>query len=286
MTKVLVLGSTGMLGSMVHGYLRKSGVAEVVGTRREQFDAEAFASGVPQPQPLDADYVVNCIGVIKPFCKDTDPAGVRRAIAVNAVFPHRLAAAAAAKGARVIQIATDCVYSGARGEYVESDPHDALDVYGKTKSLGEVFEGPVLNVRCSIIGPELKNHLSLLDWFLGNKDGAEVNGFTHHLWNGVTTLQFAKLCETVVRTPGLFDRLLKTSHLHHFVPNSSVNKYELLNLMNDAFGRKVQVRPVGDVGPRVDRTLSSKHAMLREVYPSRTMADALSELAAYLREAR
>ena len=283
MTRILVLGSSGMLGSMVYGYLRKNSAFQVTGTTREVFDAEAFVAGVPQKQQLDADYVVNCIGVIKPFCKDDDAAGVRRAIAVNAVFPHKLAAATAARGARVIQIATDCVYSGGKGQYVETDAHDALDVYGKTKSLGEVFDKTLLNVRCSIIGPELKNRVSLLEWFLGNKDGAELKGFTHHRWNGVTTLQFAKLCERIMETPGLYERLLATSHVHHFLPNSTVDKYQLLCLMNEVFGRKMTIRPVGDVGPPIDRTLASKYGLVDEVYPSGTMSDALRELVAYLR---
>lgn len=285
MTRVVVLGSSGMLGSMVHGHLRRNPALQVTGTTREVFDAETFASGAPQKQQLDADYVVNCIGVIKPFCKDDDPAGVRRAIAVNAVFPHKLAAAAKARGARVIQIATDCVYSGGKGQYLETDPHDALDVYGKTKSLGEVFDGTLLNVRCSIIGPELKNRVSLLEWFLGNKDGVELKGFTHHRWNGVTTLQFAKLCERIIETPGLYERLLAASHVHHFLPNSTVDKYQLLCLMNEAFGRKMTIRPVGDVGPPIDRTLVSKHALLREVYPAGSMREALVELAHVTRAA-
>lgn len=284
MTRVLVLGSSGMLGSMVHGYLRRNSALHVTGTTREVFDAEAFAAGAPQKQQLDADYVMNCIGVIKPFCKDDDAVGVRRAIAVNAVFPHKLAAAAAARGSRVIQIATDCVYSGAKGQYLETDPHDALDVYGKTKSLGEVFDKTLLNIRCSIIGPELKNRVSLLEWFLGNKAGAELKGFTHHRWNGVSTLQFAKLCERIVETPGLYERLLRMSHVHHFLPNSTVDKYQLLCLMNEAFGRKMKIQPVGDVGPPIDRTLASRHNLLHELYPAGTMSDALRELVAYLRE--
>jgi len=283
MTRVLVLGSSGMLGSMVHGYLRRNSSLQVTGTTRETFDAEAFALGAPQKQALDAEYVLNCIGVIKPFCKDNDAAGVRRAIAVNAVFPHRLAAAAKAQGARVVQIATDCVYSGAKGQYLESDPHDALDVYGKTKSLGEVFDGSLLNVRCSIIGPEVKNHVSLLDWFLGNPEGAELKGFTHHRWNGVTTLQYAKLCERIIQTSGLYERLLAMSPLHHFLPNSTVNKYELLGIMAEAFGRKVKIQAVGDVGPPVDRTIATKYSLLREAYPAGSMKDALAELAAYTR---
>lgn len=286
MTRVLVLGSSGMLGSMVYGYLRKNPSLQVVGTTREVFDAEAFTSGAPQKQQLDADWVLNCIGVIKPFCKDDDDAGVRRAITVNAMFPHRLAAVAKARGARVIQIATDCVYSGAKGQYLETDAHDALDVYGKTKSLGEVFDKTLLNVRCSIIGPELENRVSLLEWFLGNEDGTELKGFTHHRWNGVTTLQFARLCERIVLTGGLYERLLAASHVHHFLPNSTVDKHQLLCLMNEAFGRKMRIRPVGDVGPAIDRTLASKHALLREVYPAGSMRDALAELAAYVRGPR
>jgi dTDP-4-dehydrorhamnose reductase len=285
MTKVLVLGASGMLGSMVHGYLKRNSSLQVTGTTRETFDAQAFALGVPQVQALDADFAVNCIGVIKPFCKDNDAAGVRRAIAINADFPHKLAAAAKTEGARVIQIATDCVFSGAKGQYLESDPHDALDVYGKTKSLGEVFDGSLLNVRCSIIGPEKQNHVSLLDWFLGNPDGAELKGFTHHLWNGVTTLQYAKLCERVIETNGLYEKLLAISPIHHFLPNSRVNKYELLKMIGEAFCRKIDVQAVGDVGPPVDRTIGTKYSLLREAYPGGSMRDALGELAAYIRRA-
>jgi dTDP-4-dehydrorhamnose reductase len=284
MTRVIVLGARGMLGSMVARQLRRNPALEVIATTRAEFEAEAFASGVAQRQALDADYVINCIGVLKPYCKDSDPAGVRRAIAVNALFPHRLAAAARRAGARVLQIATDCVYSGARGEYVEADPHDPLDVYGKTKSLGEVLDGSVLNLRCSIVGPEPAAKVSLLEWFLSNPDGAEVKGFTHHRWNGVTTLQFARLCERIVCAPGTYERLLAHSPLHHFVPNDAVDKYELLCLMNEAFGRRIVVKAVSDIGPSVDRTLATRQGLLAELFPPATLRDALLELAHEMRE--
>jgi len=277
MKRVLVLGSTGMLGSMVHRVFADGGRLAVTGTDRASFDAEAFVRGERQRADLAADYVINCIGVIKPYCKDDDAAGVARAIAVNAQFPHRLGAAARQTGARVIQIATDCVYSGAKGRYVESDPHDALDVYGKSKSLGEVFDRSVLNVRCSIIGPELKSKVSLLEWFLANPEGASLNGFTHHHWNGVTTLQFAQLCEAIIAADA-WDRLVGTSPLHHFVPNSTVTKHELLQLMADVYRRKVTVRAVDSVGPPVDRTLASNFSMLTEWHRPMSMRDALTEL--------
>jgi dTDP-4-dehydrorhamnose reductase len=282
MTTVLVLGSTGMLGSMTFRYLRGIPKLQVLGATRDTFEAEAFALGISQRQSLNVDYIVNCIGVIKPFCKDGDAAGVRRAIITNALFPHRLAAAARASGARVIQVATDCVFSGAKGRYVEGDPHDALDAYGKTKSLGEVFDGSLLNIRCSTIGPELKNQANLLGWFLGHKDGTELKGFTHHLWNGVTTLQFARLCGMLVAGDGLYDRLLAVGHVHHFTPNSTVTKYQLLCQMNEAFDRKMTILPVSDIGPPIDRTITSRHSLLKEAFPAGTMRDAVGELAAYM----
>jgi len=277
--RVVVLGTTGMLGSMVFEHLKKNSDLTVSGTTRETLDAERFARGETQFR-FDADYVINCIGVIKPFCKDNDAEGVRRAIHINALFPHRLASEAKRAGARVIQIATDCVYSGTKGSYTETDAHDALDVYGKTKSLGEVFDRSLLNIRCSIIGPEIKNKVSLLEWFLGQPAGSELKGFSHHVWNGVTTLQFAKVCERILSDDKLYDGLLTASPTHHFVPNTTVTKFELLKLMNRAFKRDYVIQDVNNIGPSVDRTLSSNFRMLGEIYPALTMEAALNELAA------
>lgn len=280
MIRVLVLGAHGMLGSMVSRVLGRNRAFDVRSTTRTEFDAEEFALRGAGAPILHADYIVNCIGVIKPFCKDSDAVGVRRAIVVNGLFPHVLAQYARVQGSRVIQIATDCVYSGARGGYVESDVHDAVDVYGKSKSLGEVFDGSTLNVRCSIIGPEIKNRVSLLEWFLANSDGTEVNGFSHHLWNGVTTLQFASLCERVIES-GRYDELVGASRLHHFIPNSTVTKYELLKLMTEIYRKDLLIREVSDIGPPVDRTLRSQFKLLESLYGSRTMRDAIEELRAY-----
>ncbi len=281
-TKILVLGSTGMLGWVVKDYLEKNSNFNVVGTTREKsngsilFDAESFKGEASSLG--DFAYVINCIGIIKPYCKDNDPAGVQRAINVNGRFPWLLAKAADESGAKVIQIATDCVYSGTKGGYVESDLHDALDVYGKTKSLGEVFSSSnFLNVRCSIIGPEKKGKLSLLEWFLAQPSGAALSGFSHHLWNGVTTLQFAELCEKIIQK-NLFTELRKVASHHHFVPNNIVNKYELLNLMAKVFNRSYQIKNVSDVGPRVDRTLGTKLGALKEIYESKTIEQALIDI--------
>lgn len=198
-----------------------------------------------------ANYVVSCIGLIKHRFDEADPAGVERAIAVNALFPQRLGRAAQASGARVLQIATDCVYSGARGAYVETDPHDALDVYGKTKSLGECRGRAVSSLRCSIVGAELEGGPSLLEWFLAQPRGARLNGFTNHRWNGVTTLHFGKICAGIIKNS------LETGPLRHIVPGDSATKHELLSLFARVYGRgDVAIAPV-PAPTAVDRTLAT-----------------------------
>ena len=198
---VLVLGANGMLGSMVYDYFSQLPGFIVRGTVRPNELQDSYQSG--NFFPFDAslpilaqmeticsrfipDYIINCIGIIKPYCRDTDPKGIVLAIDVNARFPWKLSLAMStlAPDSRIIQIATDCVFSGIHGNYNELSQHDALDVYGKTKSLGEVIHENLLNLRCSIIGPEVFTSVSLLGWFLGRKDGDRLSGasveWSHH----------------------------------------------------------------------------------------------------------
>ncbi len=296
MKKILILGASGMLGSMVFDRLSSVGSFEVRGTVREiigglekhapklfLFNAEREAIKESIFNKWQPDFIINCIGVIKPYCKDGDEKGIMKAIRLNALFPHILAQEAEAIKARVIQIATDCVWSGVKGNYTENDPHDAYDVYGKTKSLGEVTTKNFLNIRCSIIGFELKGKVSLLEWFLGLQDDSTVKGFQHHRWNGVTTLQFADICAGIINAGARrFDDLVSVSSVHHFIPNASISKYELLLLFNATFGRTIIVIPVSNEGPTIDRTLATT---LDAVVPSAKQASlekALAELKAYM----
>lgn len=285
--KILVLGVTGMLGWMVYDFFRNNSNHRVVGTSRERknknlkyFNAREF---IYNPKRFSFvrkfDYIINCIGIIKPYCKDDDSVGVINAIEINALFPHKLNNYCKDK-INIIQIATDCVFSGAKGKYSEDSPHDALDVYGKTKSLGEVFTDNFLNIRCSIIGHELKNNLSLLEWFLSQPDNSELKGFSHHKWNGVTTLQFAKLCLTIINK-NKFASLVKASPVHHFVPNTSVTKYQLLTIMKAVYGKDVSITKINDIGPKVDRTLATDHKLLSGIFEKSTIKSALIELRKY-----
>jgi len=289
MKSLLVMGASGMLGSMVYHYLSQPNQLEVAGSVRFHsedfifFDASERVS--EQLHSLrDFNYIINCIGVIKPYCKDDDAVGINRAIKVNALFPFELGDWADRNNVNIIQIATDCVYSGTQSKYTEDSPHDALDAYGKTKSLGEYKGGHFLNIRCSIIGPEKKNKVSLLEWFLNQPPKSQLNGFSHYLWNGVTTLQFAELCEQII-LQDRFDDLITISPVHHFVPNNMVSKYELLTIFREVFKKDFSIRKVDNVGPPVDRTLASKFSSLSEIFGyDISMIDAVTRLKQYIDE--
>ena len=263
--RVLVLGGTGMLGSMVTTYLARAAEFEVIATARsEEFGAEyknelpgvewhTFDASSPTTDLFEqCDWVINCIGIIKPFINDSNAQQVERAIRVNSIFPHTLARLT--KGtARVIQIATDCVYSGTKGRYVETDVHDALDVYGKTKSLGEVAAEHVHHLRCSIVGPEIASPKSLMEWLLGQPRGASVNGFINHQWNGVTTLHFAKLCSGIIAND------LELSHMQHVVPDGAVTKYDMLKEFARRYGRDDLIINATEAPAIIDRTLETNN---------------------------
>jgi len=292
-TNILVLGSSGMLGSMVFDYISRNKNFNVYGTVRNvkyQKDRIFLFDAYDSSQldntnilNLNIEYIVNCIGITKPFSKDNDPAGVIRAIKINADFPWELAKYAKKHNIKVIQIGTDCVFSGKKGNYDENDEHDPLDVYGKSKSLGEVFDGTTLIIRGSIIGPELKKEVTfLLEWFLNQEEGETISGWEHHTWNGITTLQFAQICEKIIETDS-FDKIIEISYVHHFLPNEIVNKYELMNISNNVFNKKLKINRVNKPDEKVDRTLTSKYDELSKIFVKSDIKTALSELSVYIK---
>ena len=265
--KVLVLGASGMLGSMVTDFLSRDGKLSVFATMRSPqlisraserikdvkwliFEVKEEIQTIQQVRELGTfDWVINAIGVIKPYAHDDQPKEVERAITVNAAFPHWLARTF--EKARILQIATDCVYSGAKGHYVESDKHDALDTYGKTKSLGEVSMPNVNHLRCSIIGPEPKSHVSLLEWFQHQPPNAKVSGFTNHLWNGVTTLHFAKICHGIIKNSAAL------GHLQHVIPCGAITKHDLLCCFARCYERSDIEITATEAPQAINRTLAT-----------------------------
>ena len=302
---VAVLGSSGMLGSMVTDVLSREPGLHVAGTTRREEPLVMLRERLPSVRwrPLDAErasqddlraalgdaqWAVNAIGIIKPFIHDDNAAEVERATRVNALFPHMLATEAERTGCRVIQIATDCVWSGRKGCYAEGDPHDCTDVYGKTKSVGEVYSSSMVHLRCSIIGPEPTAGFSLLHWFLKQPNGATVNGYTNHDWNGVTTLHYAKLCLGIMKLASDSTNSALFPHAQHIVPSGTISKADLLKVFAREYRRQdVTVNP-GPAKTVIDRTLITKDdTMNRRIwaaagYPEPpTVPRMVAELAAF-----
>lgn len=250
MKKILVLGNTGMLGSMVLKVLEKEEDFEVQGVDKDEFDACAEVIVID-----DYDYIINCIGIL------ADNPNMELMKKVNAVFPHKLAKATKAK---IISISTDGVFSGNKDEYNEDDEPDAEDEYGKSKIEGEIKADNVINIRTSIIGPSPKKK-GLLEWFLSQKDNSAINGYTNHVWNGVTTLQYAELCVKIIKQDA-FDKLRKESHVFHFAPNEPITKYELLNLFKKALKKNITINPTEDSKGAVKRILTTKYSGLKELF--------------------
>lgn len=271
MKNVLVIGASGMLGIGVLKALEGASDIRVSATTRdgravsgfETVKTAKFVAGQDSVYELlstlpPADYVINCIGVIKPYIKDENPEQRKNAMLINGLFPDELANAAQQKSVRVIQIATDCVYSGAKGSYVESDPFDATDVYGKTKSLGEVPLPSMMHLRVSIIGPEFGRSSSLFEWVRNQPENSEINGFTDHEWNGVTTYHFGLVCR------GIISEDLFSPGTHHIVPGSRLSKYELVSEIARRAGRSDIVITPKPAGSKVDRTLETAHPEFNE----------------------
>ncbi len=260
---IVVLGGSGMLGIGVMSALRDAGVHDFSYSTRsgeavagfESYGHFAFDANLTDFETLttqaEGGFVINCIGVIKPHIKDNDGPQRRNAILINALFPDALGQVAMESGFKVLQIATDCVYSGRKGSYVETDPFDATDVYGKTKSLGEVPSDSFMHLRVSIIGPEAGRSTSLFEWVRNQPKNAQINGFTDHEWNGVTTYHFGKLCLGIIRKD------LFRAGTFHIVPGSRLSKYELVRALAQRADREdIQITPKPS-GAIVDRTLET-----------------------------
>ena len=257
-TRILIVGATGMLGSTMLRLFSDSAGFEARGTARstralpewlrerviEGVDCDNFDTVVGAFATARPDVVINCIGVIKQLPGGSAPLS---ALPLNSLFPHRLAALARASSARLIHISTDCVFSGAKGNYVETDPPDARDLYGLSKLLGEVDYPNAITLRTSIIGHELVGSHSLLDWFLSSS--GPIKGYRRAVFSGLPTDELAR----VVR-----DFVLPFPDLHglYHVSAAPIDKYTLLKWVGIRYGRTTHIEP--DDAVVIDRSLNSE----------------------------
>lgn len=258
--RVLVLGASGMLGNAMFRVLSQGAGLEVFGTARSGSVRRFFASEAGQRiiagvdveiqdslarvfAELKPQVVVNCIGLIKQLADADDPL---QALPINAMLPHRLARLCDLGGARLVHVSTDCVFTGTKGNYRESDLSDATDLYGKSKFLGEVAYPSTITLRTSIIGHELSSAHGLVGWFLAQE--GRVKGYSRAIFSGLPTMELARVVRDVV--------LPRTdlSGLYH-VASSPIAKYDLLKLVAQVYGKAIEIVP--DDAVLIDRSLNA-----------------------------
>lgn len=240
--KILIIGSKGMAGQTIRKYLVskeyevyctfRKGEAE----RKERefyldaFDKEELNKILKEVKP---DFVVNCIGILNQVAEENPDI----AIYVNGYFPHYLDRLSKEYNYKLIHITTDCVFSGKKGGYLESDFRDADSYYGRSKAIGEVNNNRTLTFRTSIIGPdENENGIGLFKWF--TKQEGKIKGYSNVFWSGVTTLELAKAIEASFET--------NLTGLYHLVNNEKISKYELLKLFAKYTGKNIEIEKYKD----------------------------------------
>lgn len=281
--KILVLGASGMLGNALLRVMAESREHQVVGTVRSAsalshfapalaesiltgIDAEDFDTLVSVLGRVRPDAVVNCIGLVKQLASANDPLC---ALPINSLLPHRLARLCELIKARLIHVSTDCVFSGRKGNYVESDQPDAEDLYGRSKLLGEVDYEHAITVRTSIIGHELSGAHGLIGWFLSQQRG--VKGFRNAIFSGFPTVELSKIIRDVILPrPEL-------RGLYH-VASAPISKYGLLQLVAHSYAKKIDIEP--DDLLSIDRSLSAERFRLATGY----VPPAWSELVMRMRD--
>lgn len=256
-----ILGSTGMLGSTLSKFLtteqnevwefNRLGKSVVQGNNARNLDVASDESISRFLVDKKFDCVINCIGLIKQLINEESETDAKLAYLVNSDFQEILNEYSLESSTPVIQIGTDCVYSGFDGSYDETSKFDCSDVYGLSKVEGEKRSKSLMILRTSIVGRELNSAASLMDWFRNLEPNAKVRGYTNHFWNGVTTLTFARIVGGIIST-GSYE-----SGTMHVVPADQVSKYKLLKEFQMAFGRSdVSIEPYAHT-TSINRTLST-----------------------------
>jgi dTDP-4-dehydrorhamnose reductase len=257
MNNIIVFGANGMLGRYVSTYFHQHGFY-VNRITRNNYDLTKITSFEIENElkKFNNPIVINCAGAI---IQKIDTYGIDKMIEINSVFPWKLAKVCNKENIKLIHVTTDCVYSGLKGKYIESDIADDQNIYGKSKSIGEPTSVTV--IRTSIIGEELEGKKSFIEWVKSEK-GKTVNGYVRNIWNGVTCLQFAKICHKII-TENLFWKGIR-----HFYSPDSMSKYEMVKTVSNIYDLDINVQEKQLPKQLCDRTLYSNYDISEYNIPS------------------
>jgi len=247
--KLYIFGANGMLGNYIQSFFSKN--YQVIPLTRKDYDLSKLSINtlekLLQNKYLQKnDIVINCAGVIPQASKQRE-LNTRLYFTINSLFPVILSQICDKYEAKIIHITTDCIFSGKEGNYHENSIHDEISDYGLSKSLGELCKATI--IRTSIIGEEVNNKRSLLEWVRSNR-GGEINGYINHRWNGVTCLQLSKIIEKMIR-----EKIYWEGVRHTFSPRS-ISKYELANIINETYKLNIKINEF-KTDDNVDKTLNT-----------------------------
>lgn len=258
--KVIILGSTGMIGSAILFTLSKNKNLNVFGcTSRDYlpekltknkdilflkgFNLENYSSLEYYIKNYKPNIVINCAGIVKQSSLALD---YLKMIHLNSIIPHQLNTLSQKYEFKILQVSTDCVFSGKGGNYKESDIPDPIDVYGKSKSLGELTNYNHLTLRCSLVGFEIFSKNGLLEWFLDQKN--ECKGFKNAIFSGLTTFEFATVVEEIILNHSNLKGLFHISSM-------PISKYDFLKKISFHFSKTINIIP--DINFKINRSLNS-----------------------------
>jgi dTDP-4-dehydrorhamnose reductase len=231
LTKILILGATGLLGHRLTNYFyqyNKLNKFKLYVTSRNKSNDNIYFDVLTKKTfknigVLNPNFIINCIGLIKPLIDNESALSKIRCLKINSIFPILLSEHF--KNSKIIHFTTDGVFDGKTGNYIETDIHSSSNFYGRCKSLGEVTSNNVMNLRCSIIGLEKNTNNSFLNWYLKNKN-KKINGYKNHIWNGVTSNALSRIIM------GIINKNLFRNGTYHITPSDKISKFELLCLLN------------------------------------------------------
>ncbi|NHJ84791.1 MAG: SDR family oxidoreductase [Asgard group archaeon] len=280
--RILILGLTGMLGHMLARKL--SSDFEIFGSVRSNKISKKIVKNFPQVEfitdihaerldgikkkisEIKPDVIINCIGIIKQLDAAKNPI---ISIEINSLFPHKLALIAKENNSKLIHFSTDCVFSGNKGNYTIHDNPDPVDLYGRSKLLGEVTENSALTIRSSIIGRELNSKNGLIEWFLDNT-GKRILGYKKAIYTGFTTIEMTNIVNFIIQ-----------NHLDlegvYQIASEPITKYDLLKLIKKKLNLEIDIEPTNNV--ICDRSLIGEEFKEKTKYQSPSWEKMIDEFA-------
>tara|TARA_B100001057_G_C22861589_1_gene954754 strand:+ start:3537 stop:4418 length:882 start_codon:yes stop_codon:yes gene_type:complete len=265
--KVMILGSTGLIGHQVYTYLKKKNKYELFNISKSKLNSDTIILDATDYLKLEKEifnirphFIVNCIGIL--IEKSEKYPDIAKKL--NSKLPKQLQKTSEKLNSKIIHMSTDCVFSGVKGNYNENDIPDGVSAYAKSKIKGEIDNKNHLTIRTSVIGPELKKGTELFDWFMREKN--EVNGYTGSIWSGVTTLELSKMVFYCIEN--------NINGIYNFSSLVPTTKYKLLITIKDVFSKDIYVKKI--IGVKTNKVLIDNRKLFNFKVPDyKTMIEDL-----------